>query len=129
MPEKRFPVLRDVIVFQGKLLVDGLRDLVLSPVSLLAALVDLIVPGDDGGKRFYAVVRFGRRTEAWINLFGAADHNNPDVDPQGVDVLVAELENIVRDPQRRGEVRDKAALLLQRLRGTADQHNGNEKHR
>lgn len=118
MSEKRFPVLRDVLVFQGKLLVDGLRDLVLSPVSLLAALVDLIVPGDDGGKRFYAVVRFGRRTEAWINLFGAADRGNPDVDPQGVDVLVAELENIVRDPHRRGEVRDKAAMLLQRLRGT-----------
>lgn len=120
MTEKRFPVFRDVIVFQGKLLVDGLRDLVLSPVSLVAALVDLVVPGDDGGKRFYAVVRFGRRTEEWINLFGAADHGNPDVDPQGVDVLVAQLENIVRDEHRRSEVRDKAAALLQRLRGTAD---------
>lgn len=120
MFEKRFPVLRDVLVFQGKLLIDGLRDIVLSPLSLLAALVDLIVPGDDGGRRFYAVVRLGRRTEDWINLFGAADRCNSDADPQGVDILVAQLENLVRDQDRRAEVRDKAAALLQRLRGNTD---------
>jgi hypothetical protein len=34
MSGPRFPVLRDVIVFQGKLLVDGLRDLLLSPISM-----------------------------------------------------------------------------------------------
>jgi hypothetical protein len=116
--EKRFPVFRDVLLFQGKLLVDGLRDLVLSPISIGAALVDLLVPGDDGGKRFYSVVRFGRRTERWINLFGAADRHDPDISPQGVDVLVEELERIVRDSSRREEVRDKAFLVLQRLRGS-----------
>lgn len=118
MKEKRFPVFRDVLLFQGKLLVDGLRDLVLSPISIGAALVDLLVPGDDGGKRFYSVVRFGRRTERWINLFGAADRHDPDISPQGVDVLVEELERIVRDSSRREEVRDKAFLVLQRLRGS-----------
>lgn len=74
---KRFPVFRDVVVFQFKLLVDGLRDVLISPLSILAAIVDLLVPGDDGGKRFYAVVRFGRRTEEWINLFGAAGPREP----------------------------------------------------
>lgn len=91
---------RDVIVFQAKLLVDGLRDLSLSPISIFAALVDLLVPGDDGGKRFYGVVRFGRRTEQWINLFGAADRLEPEVAPQGVDVLLDELDGPIRASSR-----------------------------
>lgn len=121
MKEKRFPVFRDVVLFQGKLLVDGLRDLVLSPISIGAALIDLLVPGDDGGRRFYSVVRFGRRTERWINLFGAADRHDPDISPQGVDVLVDELERVVRDSSRREEIRDRAFILLQRLRGTPEE--------
>jgi hypothetical protein len=119
MSGRRFPVLRDVIVFQAKLLVDGLRDLLLSPLSVFAALVDLLVPGDDGGKRFYAVVRFGRRTERWINLFGAADRQASDTDPQGVDVLLEELEGLMRDPQRREEAKARAQALVDRLKGRA----------
>ncbi|NHA14489.1 hypothetical protein [Thioalkalivibrio sp. XN279] len=114
---KRFPVFRDVVVFQAKLLVDGLRDLLISPVSVLAALVDLLVPGNDGGKRFYAVVRFGRRTEEWINLFGAADTLDARQDPSGLDVVIADLEEMLRDPARRDEARLKAQALVDRLKG------------
>jgi hypothetical protein len=117
MVMKRFPVFRDVVVFQAKLLADGLRDLLISPVSVLAALVDLLGPGDDGGKRFYAVVRFGRRTEEWINLFGAADKLGPMQEPSGIDVDIADLEDMIRDPNRREEARAKAQALLDRLKG------------
>jgi hypothetical protein len=120
MSGRRFPVLRDVIVFQAKLLVDGLRDLLLSPLSVFAALVDLLVPGDDGGKRFYAVVRFGRRTERWINLFGAASRHAPDTAPEGVDALLQELEGLMRDPQRREEAKARAQALVDRLKGRAE---------
>lgn len=116
MSNKRFPVLRDVIVFQVKLLVDGLRDLLLSPVSIFAAFIDLLVPGDDGGKRFYGVVHFGRRTEQWINLFGMADKHDPDAPPAGIDMLLAELEGLMRDPARRDEARARAQALVDRLR-------------
>lgn len=117
MSDKRFPVLRDVIVFQLKLLVDGLRDLLLSPVSIIAALIDLLVPGDDGGRRFYGVVHFGRRTERWINLFGMADKHDPDAPPVGIDVLLADLEGLARDPARREEARARAQAIVERLRG------------
>jgi hypothetical protein len=117
MSGPRFPVLRDVVVFQGKLLIDGLRDLLLSPVSIFAALIDLLVPGDDGGKRFYGVVRFGRRTERWINLFGAADPRDPDKPPSAVDALLDELEVLMRDPKRRDEARARAAALVARMKG------------
>jgi hypothetical protein len=117
MSGPRFPVFRDVVVFQAKLLVDGLRDLMLSPLSVLAALVDLLVPGDDGGKRFYAVVRFGKRTEQWINLFGASDRNDPEVPSKGVDVLLEELEGLMRDPKRRDEAKGRLEALVARLKG------------
>jgi hypothetical protein len=116
MSGPRFPVFRDVIVFQAKLLVDGLRDLLLSPISILAALIDLLVPGDDGGRRFYGVVRFGRRTEQWINLFGAADKLAPETPAKGMDVLLAELERLMRDPERREEARARAHALIERLK-------------
>jgi len=119
MSGPRFPVFRDVIVFQAKLLVDGLRDLLLSPVSIVAAMIDLLVPGDDGGKRFYRVVRFGRRTERWINLFGAADARDPDKAPTGADELLDELEGLMRDPKRRDEARARAEALIDRLKGRA----------
>lgn len=118
MSAHRFRVFRDVVIFQGKLLVDGLRDVLLSPLSVGAALIDLLVPGDDGGRRFYAVLRFGRRTETWINLFGAADRQDPAHGPQGLDMLFHDLEVLVRDPQRRDEARARAQALLERLRRT-----------
>lgn len=113
--ESRWQTFRDVLVFQGKLVVDGLRDVLLSPVSIAAALIDLVVPGDDKGRRFYAVVKFGRRTEEWINLFGAADRHEPDFDPKGIDAVIDELEKAVRDPERRSEVRARARAALARL--------------
>ena len=120
MSGPRFPVLRDVIKFQVKLVLDGLRDLLISPVSIFAALIDLLVPGDDGGKRFYAVVRFGRRTEQWINLFGAAERSDRDVREKGVDVLLTELEALLSDPMQRDEAKARARAIIERLKRGAD---------
>lgn len=114
--EDRWQTFKDVLLFQGKLFVDGLRDVLLSPVSIIAALIDLAVPGNDRGRRFYAVVRFGRRTEGWINLFGAADRHDPDKEMQGVDAIADELEALIRYPHRRGEAKEKANALLRKLR-------------
>lgn len=115
MSKPRFPVFRDVVVFQAKLLIDGLRDLFLSPISIMAALVDLLVPGDDGGKRFYGVVSFGRRTEKWINLFGAADRLGPETPTQGIDSLLEEVERLMRDPERREEARDRVQSFVEQV--------------
>lgn len=69
-PASRLQLLWDVLVFQFKLAMDGLRDVILVPVSLLAALLDFVVGGRQPGRFFSAVINFGRRTETWINLFG-----------------------------------------------------------
>lgn len=96
----RWEMLRDVVVFQVKLVVDGLRDVVLSPVSLLAALGDLLLSRVRTGRRFYEVVRFGRRTERWINLFGAADRLGPS-EPRGSENEDAGIDSYVEHLQQR----------------------------
>ena len=69
----RWELIRDALVFQAKLFLDGLRDLLLVPVSLVALVVDLVTGGEHAGRNFYGVVLLGRRSESWIDLFAAGD--------------------------------------------------------
>ena len=66
-------LLRDLAIFQLKLVLDGLKDIVLAPLSIVAAAVDLLLPGDRQGHRFYAVMRMGERFDRFLNLFSAAE--------------------------------------------------------
>jgi hypothetical protein len=65
-------IIRDVIIFQAKLFMDGLKDVLLAPLSILAAVLDLVFPGHVAGRRFYAVVAAGEKYDRWLNLYGAA---------------------------------------------------------
>ena len=66
----RMQLIWQVLVFQVKLAADGLRDLILVPVSLLAALLGLLSSRDDPAKYYRQILNLGRRSEYWINLFG-----------------------------------------------------------
>ena len=68
----RWVILRDLIIFQVKLAMDGAKDIVLAPVSLGAALLDLAFPGRAPGHRFYFVMYVGERFDRWLSLFSAA---------------------------------------------------------
>ncbi len=106
IPNER-PLLRDVLKFQLKLLLDALRDILLSPLSLTAAAIDAL--GKRGGEQslFYGLLRLGRRTEDWIDLWGAAREPG-EPQPENVDALLARVEDLVRDPG--GGVRKAKAL-------------------
>jgi hypothetical protein len=69
----RWVILRDLAIFQIKLALDGLKDLVFMPLSLVAAALDLFLPAGEPGKRFYFVLRLGERFDRWLALFGAAE--------------------------------------------------------
>ena len=69
-PLSRLELIWQVVVFQFKLALDGLRDLLLVPISLLAAVAGLLTDSTNPGKYYQAVLNFGRKTEQWINLFG-----------------------------------------------------------
>ncbi len=90
----RWALLRDVVAFQFKLLADALRDLALSPVSILLAAADLLWPGPG---RFYRLMALGRKSDHWINLFAAGPPPEPSEQAEwSIDEAVARIEASLR---------------------------------
>lgn len=124
----RWTLIRDLFVLQAKLLVDGLRDLILVPASLVAGVWSL-VSGENGrpGPQFYQLISLGKQSEKWIDLFKAYE-NAPDgvrreheLATGNMDELVGRLESFVKDEYERGGVTaqakeriDKALDAIQR---------------
>ncbi len=107
----RRQLIRDALVFQGKLLIDGFRDLVLLPISVIATIVSLFQKKGKPGKQFYDVVVFGRKTERWIDLFSAADRVESKTEPEpveNIDKLVDRVEDLIVDEYRKGALTDSA---------------------
>lgn len=67
-------LLRDLLIFQAKLWMDGAKDLFLSPLSVGAAVLDALLGPKAGGKyRLYSILKVGERFDLWLNLYGAAE--------------------------------------------------------
>jgi len=115
-PSRRM-LIRDAMVFQLKLIVDGLRDLLLVPVSLLVALISLLPSNKVRGQEFYDLLRYGRQTERYINLFGAADRLQQDGAPDDdIDRAVSKLEALVVDEVQHGRMTKRARDRIEQLR-------------
>jgi len=57
----RWTLIRDIAVLQAKLVVDGLRDLILVPASLIAGIVSLVSSVDGRpGDQFYQLLGMGK---------------------------------------------------------------------
>ena len=92
------PLIRAVLMLQLKLLLGAARDLALSPLTLVAALFDLMRLKTHEPQYFRQVLRMGEHTEAWIDMWSAA--RDPGEAPrENVDKLLARVEEVVRDPQ------------------------------
>ncbi|MEQ9520661.1 MAG: hypothetical protein RLN89_14620 [Parvibaculum sp.] len=108
----RWTLIRDVFVFQGKLVLDGLRDLILSPLSIAAAIIALVTGGEKPGRQFYDLLYFGRRSEHWINLFGATSHVKPPAtytdEGNNIDALVDRLDELARRKYEQGGLTQNA---------------------
>lgn len=118
----RWTLIRDIGVLQFKLVVDGLRDIILVPASLIAGIVSL-VKGTDGqpGTEFYRLLAWGKETEIWINLFGAVKNSPQSVEQsmslgdRDIDDIVGRLESIVVDEVKRGGVTSQAKDRLEKI--------------
>lgn len=75
-------VLRDFLIFEIKLLLDGFKGAVISVLAVPAIALDLIHPGARPGHRFYGVMRLGDRLDRWLSLYGIADA--AEADPDGM---------------------------------------------
>ena len=113
--------LRDAAVFHGKLMLDGVRDVVLFPVSIVAVAIDLLRPTEPQGRRFYDVLHFARETEKWINLFEAAerapDIGQPRLNIAGprLDEFIDDVEGKLRDGYESGELSAKAREAVEQM--------------
>jgi hypothetical protein len=112
---ERWTLARDIGVLQVKLVVDGLRDLLLVPASLTVGVISLF-SGEDGrpGSQFYQLLGVGKQSERWIDLFGALENAPPDtkhVEPfpdANMDDLVGRFETFIVDEHKRGGITAQA---------------------
>ena len=85
---------------------EDVRDLVLMPVSLGAALIDFILKGEREGARFYKVLRWGSHSEDVIDVYSAIKHHEPgDFKVSAaytVDGVIARLESVVTREVEKG---------------------------
>lgn len=85
-------------ILQLKVLLGAARDLVVGPAALVAALFDLMLLKQQPPRFFAAALRFGERSDRWIDVWSGGRH--PEEDPrENVDALIARVEEVVRDPQ------------------------------
>jgi hypothetical protein len=116
--DTRLQFIVDVVVFQFKVAADGLRDLVLIPASIVAAIMGLVAGGDEPDVYFRRVLHLGHRSERWINLFGKRHHD------RGADALVRPLEESLLTRVRSGGRLGKGARQINEVLDAV-----NRKHR
>lgn len=111
---RRLQLIRASLLFQLKLLADGLRDFLLLPVSLVATVIGLLRSGDDPEREYEQVIEIGRQSERWINLFGTHQPFDEAGDAGNLDQLVTRAEKLLREQARQGDVSDNAAAALEK---------------
>lgn len=88
-----FTALRHVLVFQLKLAADAFRDFLLSPLSIVAFVLDVIRKPRVEKSLYLRLMLIGRRSDRFINLFD--DHR--DGGAFTIDSAVDELEELLRN--------------------------------
>ena len=120
----RWQLIRKALVFQLKLALDGIKDLVLSPMVLVALFFDLFRPSRETGRNLGKVFRAGLVFEEWLDLYAPA--RDPDVVAAGgeatplaggLDEKLGELEALVREQIERGQVSEKAKAAFDAMIG------------
>ena len=121
--------LRDFVIFQVKLFLDGLKDLVAFNLSIVAIILDYISGRGKRPRLFYSVVRASERFDRWLNLhsvvsrmdelgseeglFGGADDDD--------DSIVGEIERLIKGQSlSRDEVMRRLKAGSDALRGKDD---------
>ncbi len=130
---QRWRLVRNLAVFQLKLLIDGLKDLVLSPVALVAGLIGLLAERDRPEQHFEQVMQLGHSFDRWLDLFGTRASHPPalpaaDAPPphtatptstgtppqQGLDAYISRVEQVLAEQVQRGGLTTKTKDAIDR---------------
>ncbi len=102
----RSEVVRDVIIFQAKLWLEGFKDIALMPLSGGAAAIDFIF----GSSTLYSVMKLGDRFERWVHLYAAlgeeAETEGPNGNHRSLDTLLNEAADGIEKKAANGPPTD-----------------------
>ncbi len=104
MTATRSVTLRDFLIFQLKLWLDGMKDVAVITLSTGALVLDLIAGGGRRPRLFYSVVRWSERFDGWLNLHAAVERMESGESDDGLfgaskageDTLLGRVEQVVR---------------------------------
>lgn len=112
----RHVVIRDLVILQFKLWLDGIKDIVLSPLSIGAAVLDVLTGPSADGHRLYKVLRWGERFDLWLNLYDATGRAETSGEGlfggsrAGDETLIGRLEEMAKGYEEEGpEGRDQSS--------------------
>ena len=128
----RNATIRDFVIFQVKLALDGFKDLVAFNLSIGAILLDFLSGRGQRPRLFYSVVRASERFDRWLNLHGAVQRNegvgvpDPSVTEVDDDSIVTEIERLIGSQTlSRDEVIRRLKAGTDALRGRDAETNSN----
>jgi hypothetical protein len=87
----RWRVVRDLAVFQLKLFLGGLKDVVLAPVSIVAVIAGFAL--GKGDRFFYPLLRLGRACDRWVRPYAVIEN---DREAGGLDEHIDRIEATIR---------------------------------
>jgi len=116
-----------MFVFQVKLAMDAVRDLLLSPVSIICGLVDIFKGHSLSKSYFHRLMTLGQQSDGWLNLFGKhsydsskATENSNDIDSPkakaevSVDQLFSQVESLLKEQHGKGGLTASAKTTIDR---------------
>jgi hypothetical protein len=119
----RWDLIRDMFIFQIKLAMDAIRDLFLSPVSIICGLADILIGKSHSKSYFYKLMNFGHQTDSWLNLFGHQSQVTSNVDDvssekpkteMNVDQLFSQVESLLKEQHGKGGLTASARSKIDR---------------
>ena len=83
---RRVRTVKHLLVFQIKLLLEGIKDVVLGPLSLAAAALDVLSATEAPNRHLDTIMRLGERYENWLGLYRIGDLPEADELSQALEV-------------------------------------------
>jgi hypothetical protein len=122
----RCPLFRQGIVFQLKLGLDALRDILMSTVSIVLVVTDIVMANNHQQSYFVRLMRLGKKSDHWINLFGGDLHsaepvNNKVATDSNVDYWFMKIEEVIKEHQVDGKMSQSGKEKLQKYFGPIKQ--------
>lgn len=85
---------------------------------MVLGIISLLKPGRKPGTSFYALLRLGRRTDHWINLFSAANRHS---EPTPTEKPAADIDDLILKAEQHAVEKGRSEELSRQAKKHFDQ--------